>query len=63
MPTINLTDEQAKELQSALSHECDRLYGEIEDRRRAWGDSDADVIQWSHIRSVLSDILDLLEIA
>jgi hypothetical protein len=63
MPTIELTDEQAEELRSALGYECDHLQEEIAERRRQWGDNDADVLQWTHVRSVLSDILHLLEIA
>jgi sugar (pentulose or hexulose) kinase len=63
MPTIELTDEQAEELRSALGYECDRLQEEIAERRDQWGDADADVLQWTHVRSVLSDILELLEIA
>lgn len=63
MPTIELTDEQAEELRSAMMYECDRLQEEIAERRRGWGDNDADVLQWTHVRSVLSDIRELLEIA
>jgi hypothetical protein len=58
MPTIELTDEQAEELRDAL------------DARIAYWDEQilanagmGDALDRQHIRSVLSDILELLEIA
>jgi hypothetical protein len=60
MPTIELTDEQAEELREVLLYEIDALNVEIENV----GDpDDADSMGYAHSRSVLSDILHLLEIA
>ena len=61
MPTIELTDEQANELRDALQVEIDRLAKRLKKFPRP--DNDPDVIQVQHVRSVLSDILELLEIA
>jgi|694.fasta_scaffold00668_52 hypothetical protein len=63
MPTIELTDEQAEELRTALLCECDRLADDIKAAERMGGADDADAIQYRHEKSVLSDILHLLEIA
>ena len=63
MPTIELTDEQAEELRSALGYERDRLSIEVAEASRLGGANDADTISVRHQRSVLSDILHLLEIA
>jgi hypothetical protein len=61
MPTIELTAEQADELSDALKermHALDRTL-----QKSARPDDDPDVIQVRHVQSVLSDILELLEIA
>jgi sugar (pentulose or hexulose) kinase len=63
MKTIELTDEQAEELRSVIIYECDRLDEEIKSAERLGGDDDAGAIQYRHEKSVLSDILRLLEIA
>jgi hypothetical protein len=63
MPTIELTDEQAEELRTALLYEFHRLADEITAAERMGGVDDADAIQYRHEKSVLSDILELLEIA
>ncbi len=59
MPTIDLTDEQAEELKSVLA---DHL-SEAEDYLSVFADDYRDHIQYRHQLSVLSDILNLLEIA
>jgi hypothetical protein len=61
MPTIELTDEQADELSDALKERMDTLDRKI--KKLARPDDDPDVIQVRHVQSVLSDILELLEIA
>jgi hypothetical protein len=61
MPTIELTDEQADELSDALKERMDTLDRKI--KKFAQPDDDPDVIQVRHVQSVLSDILELLEIA
>jgi hypothetical protein len=58
MPTIELTDEQAEELRDVLQREIDHLAVLI-----ALPDASGESIQDAHVRSVLSDILELLEIA
>lgn len=58
MPTIELTDEQAEELRDVLQREIDHLAELI-----ALPDASGASIQDAHVRSVLSDILELLEIA
>jgi hypothetical protein len=63
MPTIELTDEQAEELRVVLSYECYRLGDDIKSAERRGGADDPDAIQYRHEKSVLSDILHLLEIA
>lgn len=60
MPTLELTDEQAEELKSVLSYAIDALNVEIESLKNP---NDADFLGYSHSRSVLADILELLEIA
>lgn len=57
MPTIELTDEQAEELRDVLQREIDHLSHLVD------GSSHADDIIDQHRKSVLSDILELLEIA
>ena len=57
MPKIELTDEQADELRSALQYECDNLDREAHEAARV------DAIAYRHQKSILSDILHLLEIA
>jgi hypothetical protein len=57
MPTIELTDEQAEELRDLLQVEIDRL------THLAGDSTHADDIIDQHRKSVLSDILELLEIA
>jgi hypothetical protein len=59
MPTIELTDEQAAELMDVLVYESDRLTFAVKDA----DPGDADTIATRHTVSVLSDILELLEIA
>jgi phosphoglycerate-specific signal transduction histidine kinase len=61
MPKIELTDEQADELSDALRERMDTLDRKIQKFARP--DDDPDVIQVRHVQSVLSDILELLEIA
>lgn len=63
MPTIELTDEQAEELRSALQYECDTLDREAREAECVGGWDDANAIAYRHQKSVLSDILHLLEIA
>jgi len=63
MPTIELTDEQAEELRSALQYECDNLDREAREAECVGGWDDANAIAYRHQKSVLSDILELLEIA
>jgi hypothetical protein len=58
MPKIELTDEQAEELRDVLHREIAHLAELI-----ALPDASGDSIQDSHVRSVLSDILHLLEVA
>jgi hypothetical protein len=61
MPAIELTDEQADELSDALKERMDTLDRKI--KKLARPNDDPDVIQVRHVQSVLSDILELLEIA
>jgi hypothetical protein len=61
MPTIELTDEQADELEDAVACRIDDLDRRL--RESARSDDDPGVIQVRHVQSVLSDILELLEIA
>jgi hypothetical protein len=67
MPTIELTAEQAEELRDLLAVEAGKYppHEADEDDEEAWlADMvDADKIQARHRASVLSDILELLEIA
>jgi len=63
MPTIELTDEQAEELRSVIIYECDWLDEDIKSAERLGGADDPGAIQHRHAKSVLSDILHLLEIA
>ena len=58
MPTIELTDEQAEELKDVLQGAIDHLSVLIR-----CSDASGESIQDAHVRSVLSDILHLLEIA
>jgi hypothetical protein len=58
MPTIELTDEQAEELKNTLTDEIDRLGVELDHIGNP-----VDALPVEHSRSVLSDILELLEIA
>ena len=60
MPKIELTAEQAEELRDVLAYEIDALTTEIEN---VGNPDDAVSIEYAHSRSVLSDILELLEIA
>ena len=57
MPTLELTDEQVEELRDVLQREVDHLSHLVE------GSSHADDNIDQHRKSVLSDILELLEIA
>ena len=57
MPKIELTDEQAEELRDVLQVEIARLAHLVGDSTHA------DDISDQHRKSVLSDILELLEIA
>jgi hypothetical protein len=63
MKTIELTDEQAEELRDVLSYECDKLDRESHDAACLGGYDDPNAILYRHQKSVLSDILHLLEIA
>lgn len=57
MPTIELTAEHPDELAETLQGRIDDLDTVIRNEHPD------DAIHWQHIRSVLSDILELLEIA
>jgi hypothetical protein len=57
MKTIELTDEQAEELRDVVADEIDYIRDVYED------DQNAEAIQQRHRIPVLSDILELLEIA
>lgn len=59
MPQIELTDEQAEELRDAICVVMDNADGRMQSR----SPGDPDYIECEHKRSVLSDILHLLEIA
>jgi hypothetical protein len=59
MPTIDLTDEQAEELKDAIWVVMDNAGA----RMQSCSPGDPDYIECEHKRSVLSDILELLEIA
>ena len=59
MPTIELTDEQVAELLDVLVHETDRLEFAV----RSGVSDDSDAIATRHTISVMSDIINLLEIA
>jgi hypothetical protein len=63
MRTIELTDEQAEELRDVLAYECDKLDREAHDAACLGGYDDSAAIMYRHQKSVLSDILHLLEIA
>jgi hypothetical protein len=58
MPTIDLTDEQAEELKDLLTSRIDFLQSDWE-----YDPSNPDDIATLHGITVLSDILELLEIA
>jgi hypothetical protein len=58
MKTIELTDEQAEELKDTLADEIDRLGVDLDNIGNP-----VDALSVEHSRSVLSDILHLLEIA
>jgi hypothetical protein len=60
MPKIELTDEQAEELKDSLGFEIQYYEHEIATAER---NGDGDIVMFRHVRSVLSDILELLEIA
>ena len=59
MPQIELTDEQAEELRDAICVVMDNADGRMQSR----SPGDPDYIECAHKKSVLSDILELLEIA
>ena len=59
MPMIELTDEQAEELRNTIDCEIERLGGYI----ASYFPGDPDHVRCTNERSVLSDILELLEIA
>jgi hypothetical protein len=61
MPTIELTDEQAEELRDVLQREIDCVSESFSDDLLRL--IDPDYIERQHRKSVLSDILELLEIA
>ena len=61
MKTIELTEEQAKELRVALSYETGRLSIEIAESERLGSRGDEDVIDWSRSRSLLREVINLLE--
>ena len=58
MPTIELTDEQADELRDLLASEIQYVADVYAD-----DEANPDAVQEQHRASVLSDILELLEIA
>jgi hypothetical protein len=60
MPTIELTDEQAEQLKESVGFEIEYYDREIANAEQT---GDEDIIMFRHIRSVMSDILHLLEIA
>jgi hypothetical protein len=61
MPTIELTAAQAEELRDVLRREIDGVNESISDDLLRL--IDPDCIERTHRKSVLSDILELLEIA
>ena len=61
MPTIELTDEQAEELKDVLQREIDGVSESISDDLLRL--IEPDYIERTHRKSVLSDILEILEIA
>ena len=61
MPTIELTDEQAEELRYALVYETDRLSIEIAEAERLGGGDDEDAADWRRSRSLLRDVITMLE--
>jgi hypothetical protein len=62
MPTIDLTDDQAKELRFALQYETDRLSIEIAESERLGIRGSEDVADWSRCRSLLREVLSKLEV-
>jgi hypothetical protein len=58
MPTIELTDEQAEELREAIHS----VIADADSYMRNWLPFNPDYIECEHKKSVLSDILHLLEI-
>jgi hypothetical protein len=63
MPTIELTDEQAEELRDVLSDELISVRAAVALNAHWGGGDDPDIVEMRHRQSVLSDILELLEIA
>jgi hypothetical protein len=61
MPTIELTDEQADELRDVLQREIDGVSESISDDLLRL--IEPDYIERTRRKSVLSDILELLEVA
>jgi hypothetical protein len=61
MPKIELTDEQAEELRDVVAGRLD--FWECEWLRLCDTPTDPDCVEAAHRKSVLSDILHLLEIA
>ena len=59
MPTIELTDEQAEELRDAIHVVMDSTDGYM----RSCEEDAPEYLECAHKKSVLSDILNLLEIA
>jgi len=59
MPQIELTDEQAEELRGLLSYEIEKL----DEWLPTYVPNSSDYVTATHEKSVLSDILHLLEIA
>ncbi|NDE18102.1 hypothetical protein EBZ80_24605 [bacterium] len=59
MPTIELTDEQAQELKDLLFYEIEKL----DEWLPSYAPHSPDHVTATHEKSVLSDILNLLEIA
>jgi hypothetical protein len=58
MSTIELTDEQARELRAVLNYECDYLDGEIRNAERK---GDGDLAMFVQEKACVLSILTLLE--
>lgn len=61
MRTIELTDTQAEELRFALAYETDRLSIEIAEAERLGSGGSEDASDWRRSRSLLRDVIAMLE--